>query len=149
MEAKRSLVVGNIQVSGAQCFDGSRWREAILYYLFGMWKNDTAVTHRPKIAFGDIMLRLIGDSYVLYGISTDDSARAPIVDGKMVITNGEQNDVEVGLARFVKDNSIRQLAISLGDGGSLILSKGESRGELLAWATCLATNAEVTERYYH
>src|ERR1700685_4151166 len=48
----------DIQVSGLRCFPESNWREAILYYLFGIWGNQGSVTYRPKIAFRSCTLRL-------------------------------------------------------------------------------------------
>ena len=48
----------HIQVSGITWFPPERWREAILYYLFGLWSNKGCVAYRPKIRFGSVVLRL-------------------------------------------------------------------------------------------
>jgi hypothetical protein len=144
-------IVENIQVAGTRNFDGKRWREAILSYLFGIWRNDEFITGRPKIMFGgDVTLRLMEDSYyILYGTSRESLASAPVVEGEVITTNGgERNQMEVSLIRFVKNNQVRRLCIFLGHNGSLVLSKGSSRGELIAWATHLPTTEEMVKRYY-
>lgn len=138
-------LIDDIQVSGSRCFEAKQWREAILYYLFGVWSDDKSVTYRPKISLGEATLRLVGDEYVVYGISTPDSEFAPNVTKSLVVTSGKQNDVEVALIRFVKDNQIRQLGLSLGDHGSIILSKTPVRGELLVWANCRRNTQEMGE----
>ncbi|MBI2594641.1 MAG: hypothetical protein HYW38_00010, partial [Candidatus Colwellbacteria bacterium] len=69
------VISNDIQVSGSpsQEFPEARWREAILFYLFGVWADRQSVTYRPKISFGDITLRLdlAEGEYYAYGTPTE------------------------------------------------------------------------------
>ena len=115
-----------IQISGYTNFPESRWREAILFYLFGMWGNRDNVTYRPKICFGDITLRLDRQDgeYYAYG-----HAQAPEKvpncshAERLCVDSGRQTEVEVALIRFVKDDRIKELGLHL----------PASHGELVLW----------------
>lgn|GEM_PF-1906780 len=125
----------DIQVSGFTNFPESRWREAILFYLFGMWGNRDNVTYRPKIMFGDITLRLDRQDgeYYAYGHERVREEIPPLDSDDLVETSGKQEAVEVALIRFVKDDRIRQLRLRLpsvsDDVATLVLWKKARRGE--------------------
>jgi len=122
-----------IQVSGYTNFPESRWREAILFYLFGMWGNRERVTYRPKISFGDITLRLGDGEYYAYGHERVREEIPPLDSDDLVETSGKQTEVEVALIRFVKDDRIKQLRLRLpsvsDDVATLVLWKKTRRGE--------------------
>ncbi len=123
----------DIQVSGRTGFPGSRWREAVLFYLFGIWGNREDVTYRPKIHFGDICLRLDRQSkeYYAYGHAEVPELTPITSSEETLFVRSGQNEVEIGLIRFVKDNRIKKLVLSLGPGGAcqLLLWKKEKRSE--------------------
>lgn len=129
----------DIQVSGYTNFPESRWREAILFYLFGMWGNRERVTYRPKVSFGDITLRLDRQTeygkgeYYAYGHADVPEDIPPLgLEDYLVETSGKQCEVEVALIRFVKDERFRQLRLhlpSVSSTATLILWKKVRRGE--------------------
>ena len=136
------IVSNDIQVSGlpSQEFPESRWREAILFYLFGIWSGRESVMYRPKIGFGDITLRLaLGDGeYYAYGTPNEElPAEHPIGerDDHIVVRSWKQADVEVALARFVKDDRIKWLTLSFRYSGRLVLWKKLRRGQYGITAT--------------
>ena len=124
-----------IQISGLQEFPESRWREAILFYLFGIWANRQSVTYRPKINFGDITLRLdpSGGEYYEYGHAEVPQDVPPLGPDDLVETSGRQADVEVALIRFVKNDRVKQLRLGVVCDqihlSQLVLWKKARRGE--------------------
>ena len=125
--------VASIQVAGGQVFKGSHWREAILFFLNGIWSDDAEVTHRPKISFNNTVLRRDGERYIGYYSLDPDSGERPHVADKdiLVIPESTQAEIENGLIRFVKNNQIRQLGICFEGKGVIVLTKGQKhRGAL-------------------
>lgn len=135
------IISNDIQVSGltSQEFPESRWREAILFYLFGVWADRQSVTYRPKISFGDITLRLDPSSgeYYAYGTPTEELPYPFPVreDEKLTVRSLRQADVEVALARFVKNDRIKLLTICSECSGRLMLWKKSRRGQYGITAT--------------
>jgi len=127
---------GEIRVSGVTCFPEWQWGEAVLYYLNGVWGNKLDVMYRPKICFGGVFLCLnqADSSYFAYGVPDNGDgydAREVGPDPKILsIASGKQTDVEVGLIRFVKDNTIKVLSLGLpAIQGFVILWKKPKRGQ--------------------
>lgn len=122
----------DIQVSGlvSQEFPGSRWREAILFYLFGIWSDRQSVTYRPKISFGNVVLRLDPNGeYCAYGVAGDDIRDVPsVLEDAHQSVGCAQAEVEIALVRFVKNDRIKVLTITFGL-GFLSLWKAQRRGE--------------------
>ncbi len=120
-------------------FPMSRWREAILRFLFGIWSGKRQFWHNPTICFGDLRLTL----------RTRDS-RTPDKDDRFVI-EGEAPDnectgacgyysLDVGvrtgypavmdaLARFAKDPCLARVDLRLDLATTLTLFQKERRGE--------------------
>ena len=125
------VISNDIQVSGlpSQEFPESRWREAILFYLFGIWTNRQSVTYRPKINFGDITLRLdpSGGEYYEYGHAEVPQDVPPLGPDDLVETSGRQADVEVALIRFVKNDRIKQLRLGV------VCDQKVRRAQLVLW----------------
>ena len=120
----------HIQVSGMKCFGENRWREAIMYFLFGIWGNKPEVMCRSKIRIGHITLLLLPSdgTYLACGASAED---APWEVGEDCLTvSDRQLEVENGLIRFVKDDSIRTLFINIGSIGQVCLWKHMQRARL-------------------
>ena len=147
IERLAGIVSNDIQVSGltSQEFPEGRWREAILFYLFGIWANRESVTHRPKINFGDITLRLApGDGeYYAYGTPNEElptECPAGERDDHLVVRSWKQADVEVALARFVKNDRIKWLTLSFRYSGRLMLWKKSLRGQYGIAATDIPTS---------
>lgn len=145
----RELQVG----ASGRTFPEERWREAILYYLFGVWSGNVAMTLRPKISFGNVTLRLVPDPkalhpdarvYYAYGIAPDGErcSHSAITRGELLFVGNEQARVETALIRFVKDNRIKTLAISMGTGGGIQLWKTSRRGEYRCTAVGLSRTWE-------
>lgn len=120
-----------LQVSGIKSFDENRWREAILYYLFGMWSGKEEVTYRPKILFGQMCLRLDPGSnqYFAYGASPNWDVPQDLRGGLIITQGCDRDEVEISLVRFVKNDRIRILVISLGNDQYFRLWKKDRRGE--------------------
>jgi len=126
-----SLANRNIQVSGLTDFPEARWREAILYYLFGIWSNNDKVAYRPKIMFNDLTLRLNrgAGTYYAYGrLEVPEKPPRTNGDEMLKVDDPNQCDVEIGLIRFVKNSQIKMLVLNL-QPGSLVLWKKTRRGE--------------------
>jgi hypothetical protein len=127
---KNVFLVEEVEVSRRVCFEGNRWIEAILYYLNGIWKNDSVIAPHPELRFDNVTLRLADTNYFAYvdGITPP----RPRVQAKdlLAVPYSTQNDVEAGLVRFVKNNQIRQLAITFLGEGALYLTK-QRRAELI------------------
>lgn len=124
-------VDNNVQVSGLTDFPELRWREAILYYLFGIWAGKEEVTDRPKIIFGTVTLRLDSEAreYFAYGRSHEESPHQRFREEEMVMVGSKQVEVEQGLIRFVKNDRIRLLTICLPCSGRVTLWKKERRSK--------------------
>lgn len=119
-----------IQVSGNRCFPVNEWRNAILYYLFGVWGNKDYVMYRPKMNFAGVSLRLDPERrcYYLQGRMHVADVVPVMADGERIVLDS-QDEVETGLVRFVKDESIKKLTIQFRDGSQFFLWKKERRGE--------------------
>ena len=129
-----------IQVSGIRCFPMNEWRNAILYFLFGMWGNKNNVTYRPKINFGGVSLRLdlVTGKYYAYGTAPDTE---PLTfTGRELVTVDDKSEVEVSLIRFVKNEDIKRLTIVFPNQMMLRIWKKERRGEYGCAATGLPTS---------
>ena len=125
--------VESIQIAGDTVFEGSRWREAILAFLNGIWADDVAVTHRPKISLNNTVLRIgRGEKYVGYFVYAPDFGGRPTVADKdlLVVPDPTRAEVENGLIRFVRNGQIRQLGICFPGKGNIVLTKGRKRSEL-------------------
>lgn len=124
-----------LQVAGSRCYDSNRWREAILAFLFGLWRGDRYICGRPKIHFGSLCLRLDWEErrYFAYGKGAD--TIPDILLGLETLEIGDsQLGVENGLVRFVKDDKIGMLTIHF-QRGSMTLWKGAKRGEYGCWSS--------------
>ena len=109
-----SLDSKNIVVNGSKKFPESRWREAILHFLFQNWSNERRV--HPEISFGDVILRLNwgkgGPEYYAYGRGSEEPPSLPFgTPGQLIVLEPMQNNVDVAMARFVKDRQIRWLIL--------------------------------------
>lgn len=135
----------SMQVSGLTPFDMNRWREAILYYLFGVWGNKDKVMYRPKINFGGVTIRLDKQthSYYAYGKAPDAEPAMRITERALIVTSG-QADVEVGLISFVKNDAIDRLTIVFPNQGYLYLWKTDRRGEYRCAASGIARDLMET-----
>jgi len=133
----------DIQISGLECFSPSHWRDAIKYYLFGVWGNKCIVMYRPKIAFGDVTLRLgqYPDQryYYAYGNPKEkvpDKFLHPEENDPSILSTSSSapSDVEVALMRFVLDDAIECVRIRIpccfGGGEVFLWKDSEKKGEL-------------------
>lgn len=127
------MLVQDIRVGGRN-FEGSRWREAILYYLFMVWKggyNDSFV-----MSFGPVGLHRCVHYGVYYG------AKKPEQNGRMTIAYdgwkgieivvNEVEDcesIEVALARLAKNDSVSQVHLCF-PREDLVLGKARNKSEL-------------------
>jgi hypothetical protein len=150
----------DIQVSGLDCFPESRWREAVLHYLFGVWSNNQQVMYRPKISFDGIVLRLdpTTQTYYAYGQAQHSASRRAwhaLLDrwdrkcsGEILEVSCNKNEVEVALIRFVKDNQISNLTIHFRRvSASFSLCKTTRRGEYIVSGNELPTMKDILKFY--
>src|SRR4051812_20900676 len=124
-----------IAVAGKK-FPESRWREAILHFLFGIWGNDPIVMGNPQITFGEMTLRLDKKERKYYGFGhfgPDGERPIELID-RRIHTFPDQREVEIGLVRFVKDPDVPMITIQLDKAGWLHLWKVERRGEYRCYA---------------
>lgn len=128
--------VEQIQVSGSRCFNGSLWREAILFFLNGIWSGDDFINSRPKIYINNTTMKLgsnMGPNpYPRYYADIQDNGKRPQVKDSeiFVVHQPTQAEVENGLIKFVKNNQIRMLVIMFPESGPLFFTKGHKRSEL-------------------
>ncbi len=141
--ATEAGLAGSIQISGDRCFEPFRWREAILYYLNGVWSGRTQVMYRPKISlsnapdegsFASVVLRLDDHAkdYYAHGTSSG-TAILGILPEEMLEVGDGQAEVEGALIRFVKNDQIKLLLINFHHRqgvGRVFLWKTDRRGDL-------------------
>lgn len=114
--------VENFMVSGHKAFSKDKWRQAILYYLFGVWGDQYAVMHKPEISFGPLTLELdLNDGYYyVYTSEIEDDETAYFSEANLLepsrklLCGNSQLEVENGLIRFVKDKHLRIFTIRIG-----------------------------------
>ncbi len=118
----------DLQVSGLQEFKEDRWRDCILYFLFGMWSDAGNVTYRPKLDLGEITLRLNEEKceYFAYGRPVELQHPSFSIEETLTVCYA-QMAVEQGLVRFVKNDRLKLLVILLRDGGEVRLWKKPQR----------------------
>ena len=111
-----------IQVSGLQLFPADKWRDAITYYLDGVWANEEHVMYRPKIFFGGLTLRQGDTEYIVRGTGPD--AVTPVFKADEVLSIGcGLAEVDQGLMCFVRNETIKALVIDFSDGARMYLWK--------------------------
>ncbi|MCR4328659.1 MAG: hypothetical protein NUV53_04075 [Patescibacteria group bacterium] len=123
----------------AKTFKGSQWRQAILIFLFKRWRGRSESFH--MIRLDGIILWLWGSTYYVYSpLPHDDDSNFTNPNHWIVLDFSEDGDesnnrdhVEIGLVRFVKDESLGQLCIRFKRGRMLAFSKGNKRGELMVY----------------
>ncbi len=127
-----------IQVCGDTCFPEHRWREAFLYYLFGVWGNKQSVVYRPKMILGSITLRLWqkGQEYYAYGRPNEEPPLHYGDEAQELHVGHRQAEVEQALIRFVKNKALKVLVITL-NLGVVYLWKKRKNGEYGVSATGL------------
>ncbi len=137
-----------IKVGKLREFTDSNWREAILFFLFSRWSSNKIFEKCPEISFNGLTIRLEGKNeqtlryldaqYCIKNPKKNEVEVPNIFPCKNVLWLEHPNaaEVEVGLARFVKDEQIRVFSIhtleeSKGNytSGCITLWKGEARGE--------------------
>lgn len=156
-------LVNEVEVSRYRKFHDSHWREAILCYLFGMWRGDSDMTMRSWIAFDRpdlrITLRRNENRYFAYyaGVKPFAHEETCFVPDDSIVVLSAAPDVEVGLVKFVKNNRVQQLTIVFPYEKGLRMSAGnhamprpelrfqktERRGDLLISARGLNTLDEI------
>jgi hypothetical protein len=142
-----------IQVSGDESFAGERWREAILYYLNGVWADKPRVMYRPKLSFDTVALRLDQGTGTYYGLAKRPRPELTIEEvpqflphEREQIVGNSQMEVEGGLMRFVRNDQIYLLEIRLSQDSWIRLWKGRNkRGELYLDFKGLPTMLEVLQ----
>ena len=159
--SQTKLPTQEIQVSGDRCFEERNWREAILYYLNGVWSDNQNVMYRPKINFSGYTLRLdeATMTYYAYGRLDDYLADTHVdrlsraLEGETLDVSCNQNDVEVGLMRFVRKDILSELIIHFPKSAKLALSKTIRRGEYIVHGSVRSTqylpSMEEANRFYN
>lgn len=120
-------------------FPMRRWREGILYFLFGVWSGDKRFWHDPSICFGDLKLTLKNrdsrtpekeDHFVIEGTSPDQPINSYYGNYSLRIRSGsEVAKVMDALVRFAKDPCLGKVDIDIDDKTTLTLFGKERRGE--------------------
>ncbi len=126
-----SLLNQEIQISGLRLFPEREWCEAI-HYLEGVWSNNNDVMYRPKsilMALPCGWKQVPTLIYVYGGIMMPEGISERIRKGNTLEIACNQSTVELGLVRFVKDNSISQLLIRFPKSAWFSLQKTVNRGE--------------------
>lgn len=126
-----------IQVAGSTCYPENKWREAILTFLFALWRGDRYVCGRPKIHFGCLCLRLDAEDgcYFAYGKGSDAECTAVSYGScDLLEVGGSRLEVESALIRFVKNKQIKVLVLRLRN-GIVVLWKKDRRGQYGCWSS--------------
>jgi len=124
--------VHSIHVVGSQTYPGENWREAIISYLNGIWSGKTDLR---GLYFNNTCVRLskTGGEYYLYFRHEQDGPEPQNLaacETVWAVSYPALNDMEIGLIRFVRNNSIRQLVLTFPGVGNMTLTKGQKRSEL-------------------
>ncbi|MGE5392576.1 MAG: hypothetical protein ACM3NH_02435 [Candidatus Saccharibacteria bacterium] len=124
-----------IEVAALEEFPESRWRQAMLRFLFGIWSGDSVLCARPEIFIQGVTLRLFNNRYVAFGAATSFEEPPVVPIGESLLTTDRKADVEVALMRFVKNDRIKMVTLSLGQNHDRFLAfwKKERRGEFGFW----------------
>jgi hypothetical protein len=112
-------------------YDQKDWRKAINRYLDQIWsqQNDDA---EGLLFFGDIMFSLQNGKYdVQYPAATRELPRPQFSRGEIHAVTSKRNEFELGLTKFVRNNSMRLLVIEFPD-LRFMLWKGLDRTDLFA-----------------
>jgi hypothetical protein len=142
--AKKYLQTNSeVEVAGRN-FKESNWREAILYYLHGMWAANPQVTCKSSITFDGVTLKLdVGTKKYwcfvrpMMSTSLDTESGNPLIElhnGVTLEVRDDQDNVEMGLMRLVRNDNIGCLTIHFdynGSKSSMSLHKTSKRGEYL------------------
>ena len=116
-------------------YPGNKWREAIHTYLNIAWEDREDFSMPPILGLGDISIcpsyktgRYRACSVASHSYSPETRIR------DCLFVDAYINDVEIALARFLRDEKIRQIRIFQLP-GRLYLTKGDKRSELVeqAW----------------
>lgn len=124
-----------IEVAELYEYPESRWRQAILRFLFGIWSGDPTVTCRPELRIGNVTLRLFNERYVAFGSVEGDEVPPTIPITQSLLVGDRKADAEVALVRFVKDDRIKMVNLVLGNNKDRYLAiwKKDRRGEFGFW----------------
>jgi hypothetical protein len=113
-------------------FPANRWREAMLDFLMGIWSGDSV--RGPNIQVRGIVLRRNEDTsrFKVDGPrEVVDMRGVALNHGRLMMIEDGTYEIECGLIRFVKNDSIRYLAITFDEArATLWFWKGQQRGEL-------------------
>lgn len=138
-------LMGGIHVSGTHSFTETRWREAILFFVFGILSERREVLRNPMISFFGHVIKLERSLVYLegyrlsedvVGIPDNENITDLIGMGRGVVIHTthhlEPNTAVVFLTliKFAKCSKVRVLLINFGGTVWFRLQKGEKRGEL-------------------
>jgi hypothetical protein len=131
------LVVDNdalIRISRTNTFKSYKWKEAILYYLHGIWGDRWSVVRQPQICFPPGLTLCLDYETCSYTVSghagTEFISHSP--NQTQSISN-KMYDVQVGLASFVECDRLQVLKIAFPDGNELRLGKRSRDEEIYCW----------------
>jgi hypothetical protein len=118
-------------------FPTRRWREAILYFLFGIWSGDKRFWHDPEIHFGELKLVLKtrdcrvsekDDAFVIYGVAPDEPVNHYHGNYSLRVGGG-RCEVMDALVRFAKDPYLGKLDVRIDNRHRLTFFQKERRSE--------------------
>lgn len=122
-------------VFGEKYFPEENWRDAINCFLTGMWggKRKLEAQRRPELRFGSVVLQSGSPyglkGYVAWGLNRGETApQFPSWLQTLTVRGDDCNEVELGLARFVRNDDIRKLIIDFGGHGDVQIWKKDRRG---------------------
>ena len=145
----------SIQVASWKPFTEDKWREAILFYLNGIWGDKPNVIANPIIQFCDVTLRLLkGVRYVAYTAQDDATQQdkeeldrmgylgfddryaiwAKTIPQEFTVPECIEAgdfplDVHNALIRFVRSPKVRLVTVAFDGAGRFSMWKTKNRGE--------------------
>ena len=122
---------------GTRNYPGNKWREAIHAYLNIAWMDRGNQQLAPILGLGDVSISPNYGTERYEAYSAASHCYSPRVrEGDQLNVDAYLNEVEIALARFLRDEKIRRVGIFFNElpGGRLYLTKGDKRSELIEQA---------------
>lgn len=111
-----------------QEFDGTNWRKALSHYLDGVWAQKNASVE-GVLMIDHVVLFINHGEYNFTCPPSPVYSRPELTRDQIHAITGKRDEFELGLAKFIRNNGIRMLAVEFTD-SRMMLWKGPRRTDL-------------------